>query len=73
MTAKRFDVSEGRIEYESKVIHRVAGRPLIPDELWADDRLDFVEGLEPISDDLSGVSDDLRDKLKSHGYWPDQS
>ena len=69
----RFDVGRGRIEYDGLAIVRLAGEPLIPRELWDDDRLSFREGLEPVDDDLSGVPDDLRDKLERHGYWPDTS
>ena len=73
MTAKRFDADKGRMEFDGEVVYRVAGNPLIPVELWDDDRLDFVEGLEPIADDLSPVPDDLQEMLVKHGYWPDQS
>ena len=68
----RFEADEGRIEYQGTVIYRVGNRPLIPAELWSDDRLDFKIGLEPVDNDLSGVPDDLRTTLAKHGYWPER-
>jgi len=69
--ATRFDVDKGRIEFDGAVVYRVVGRPLVPDELWNDDRLDFERGLEPTDNDLSDVPDDLEQTLRNHGYWLD--
>ena len=70
--SSRFDASYGRIEYNGETIAKLANKPLVPNELFEDDQLDFVEGLEPIGD-LPDVPDDLRKKLIKHGYWPEQS
>lgn len=69
--ASRFDAESGFVAYQNIVICRIENRPLIPDELWGDDRLDFREGVEPISDDLLDVPDDLKESLLRHGYWTD--
>ena len=65
----RFNVDHGEIRYADEVIYRVANRPLIPDELWQHDDLDFVEGTAPINGDaVNDLPNNLRNLLNNHGY-----
>ena len=65
----RFNVKHGEIRYAGDVIYRVANRPLIPDELWHHEDLDFVKGSGNIdSDTVDNLPDGLRMLLSKHGY-----
>ena len=68
--ATRVDKNEARIEHEGQVIKNIANKPLVPDELVKDDRLDIVGGFADLDD--VDLPDDLRESLDSHGYLPNK-
>ena len=68
MMAVRFNVEIGDVVNDGAVIHRMGNRPLIPDEIWNDDRIEFREsdGGEIDQQAIDDLPEDLRKLLNDH-------